>query len=164
MELVRLGIPYEFIRDRLRMNWRDVRFGLENELLDPLAPVELAAEQVADLEHPPPMLTALAGGELTMRLIQQLANGEPPCSEAELRDRWLYLVLAWIYEQRDQYPEPLQTVEEVYADFGYPKQIADFVRYMPMVGEDLGSREANELRLFERWKLYLDEAASGYAP
>jgi hypothetical protein len=73
-------------------------------------------------------------------------------------------VLAWFYEHRAEVPDPLQRVEEVYADFGYPEQLAKFVRYMPMEGPDLGSREANERRLFERWKRYVDDVASKYFP
>ena len=44
-----------------------------------------------------------------------------------------------------------------------PKRIEKFVRYMPMVGPHLGSREAAERRLFERWKQYLDEAEQTFA-
>jgi hypothetical protein len=72
-------------------------------------------------------------------------------------------VLAWFYEHRGEVPDPLLRVEEVYADFGYPEQIAKFVRYMPMEGPDLGSREANEHRLFERWKRYIEEVAPTYS-
>lgn len=167
MDIVRLRIPYQFIRERARMSWREMRFGLVNELLDPEAPVELAVDQVAEIAEPPGALLELAGtgrGEPTMTLIEQLADGEPQRPENEIRDKWLYLVLAWIYEHRDEFPDPLQRVEEVYADFGYPDQIAKFVRYMPMDAPDLGSQEANERRLFERWKQYVEDAARAHAP
>lgn len=167
VDIVRLRIPYRFARQRVRLGWRDVRFGLVNELLAPEGPVELAIDQVGELAEPPAVLLELAGagkGELTLELVEQLADSEPQRAEHEIRDRWLYLVLAWIYEHRDDDPDPLQRVEEVYADFGYPEQIGKFVRYMPMDGSDLGSREANERRLFERWKRYVDEAASREAP
>jgi len=36
--------PATFIGDRAPMSWREVRFGLLNELLDPLAAVDLAVE------------------------------------------------------------------------------------------------------------------------
>ena len=72
-------------------------------------------------------------------------------------------MLAWFCEHRGEVPDPLQRVEEVYADFGYPEQIAKFVRYVPMEGPDLGRREANERRLFERWKQYIEEVAPAYA-
>jgi hypothetical protein len=142
-----------------------VRFGLKNELLDPEAPIELACDQVSEIAKPVGALLDLAGaraGEATMQLVDQLAESEPQRSESEIRDKWLYLVLAWIYERRDEYPDPLQRVEEVYADFGYPEEVAKFVRYMPMDGPDLGSREANERRLFERWRSYVEEAAENH--
>jgi len=165
MDLIKLKIPATFIRDRASMSWREVRFGLVNELLDPLAAVSLAEEQVARLEHPSAALLDLAGAdrnEPAQELVDQLADGEPQSAENEIRDKWLYLVLAWIYEHRDECPDPLQTVEEVYADFGYPEQVGGFIRYMPMDGPDLGSKDANERRLFERWKRYLDETALAY--
>lgn len=167
MDIVQLRIPYGFIRNRVRMSWREVRFGLLNELLDPLAPVELSLEQVVEVEQPSAAMLGLAGAdknEPTLEFVEQLADSEAQQPEREIRDMWLYLVLAFIYEYRDEYPDPLQRVEEVYGDFNYPEQIANFVRYMPMDGPDLGSREANERRLFERWKLYLDEAAPTYTP
>ncbi len=168
MDVLRLHIPYGFIRARVRMDWRDVRFGLVNELLDPGAPVELAVDLVLELPAPPAALCDLAGArkdEPALELVEQLADLEPGRPESDIRDLWLYLVLAWIYEHRDEFPDPLGTVEVVHADFDYPEQIATFVRYQP--GDDwpdLGSREANQRRLFERWKRYLDEAARARHP
>lgn len=166
MDIVRLCIPYDFIRERTRMTWREVLFGLVSELLDPRAPVEFAVEQVGTEAEPSTVLLQLAGGrgdEETTGLVSQLAEDEASRSEDEVRDKWLYIVLAWIYQHREQSPDPLRRVEEVYADFAYPEQIAKFVRYMPMVGPDLGGPEANERRLFERWKEFLDDAARTYA-
>lgn len=167
MDIVRLRIPYRFIRDRTRLSWRDIHFGLVTELLDPKAPVAFAIDQVGELEESPAALLDLAGlgeDEPMMEFVERLAESEPGRSEDEIRRKWLYLVLASIYERRHEYSDPLQRVEEVYADFGYPEQVASFVRYMPMVGPDLGSREANERRLFERWKQYIDEVGSTCSP
>lgn len=55
-------------------------------------------------------------------------------------------------------------VEEIYADFGYPPELAAFVRYMPMVGPDLGTTTLNEARMYERWQAYLDSAARRFRP
>ena len=100
----------------------------------------------------------------TRELVESLATATSDEDQEALRGKWLYLVLAWIFEHRASYPEPLQAVEEVYADFGYPEVIASFVRYMPTSDPDLGSKEANERRLLENWKRYLDERARDYAP
>ena len=77
--------------------------------------------------------------------------------EREIMERaWLVFSVSLAYILRKDLLDPLQTVEEVYADFDYPEQIASFVRYMPMQGPDLGSRLANERRLFERWKAFVE--------
>ena len=167
MDIVRLRIPYRFICGRMLLSWVDIYFGLVNELLDPQAPVAFAVDQIGKFEESPAALLDLARlgeGEPNMALVERLAKSEPRRPEDEIRRKWLYLVLAWIYEHRHEYSDPLQRVEEVYADFGYPEQIASFVRYMPMVGPDLCNQEANERRLFERWKQYIDEFGRDCSP
>jgi hypothetical protein len=159
VDVIRLRIPGRFVRDRIRVGWRELRFGLDHGLLDPEAAVELAIDQVAELAAPSAVLLELAAagvGDPTAALVATLADAEPELPEAELREAWLDVVLAWLYDHRAELEDPLQMVEAVYADFGYPAQIASFVRYMPMQGPDLGSPAANEQRLFERWKRYLD--------
>jgi len=167
VDIVQLSIPLEFIRNLVRVSWRDLRFGLVSELLDPQAPVEWGREQIARLTHPPEALIDLVGMSEncpSLGLVDQLAEDEPEQAGDQIRDKWLYLVLVWIYEHKDEYPDSLQRVEEVYGDFDYPEQMANFVRNMPMTGPDLGSIEANERRLFKRWKQYIGETAPKYAP
>jgi hypothetical protein len=167
MDLIKLSIPPAFISERVRLTWREVLYGIDNELLAPGAAVDFAGDEIAAQDEPFTLLVDLAGmgkGEPTRALVEQLSNAEPQQDAGEIRDKWLYLALAWIFEHRASYPDPLQTVEEVYADFGYPPRIAGFVRYMPADEPDLGSRELNERRLHDKWRRYLDEASTEYAP
>lgn len=159
MEQLKLRIPAAFVLKRTRMRWREVLFGLANELLDPAAPVDLAAAQMTEEASNPPTLIELAASNAadpTRGLVETLAPSEPMLSEEEVRDKWLCLVLAWLFEHRHNYRDPLELVEEVYADFGYPEQLAGFVRSMPMEGPDLGSRAQNEARLLERWRRFVE--------
>lgn len=161
MELVRLCIPYQFIKARAKLSWQEVHFGLVNELLDPDAVAKLASDEISNSEHCSDALLHLAvelKGQVPQMIsaVKHLSSCELPISEGRIKDKWLYLVLAWTYVNRGIVPNPLQRIEEIYADFGYPEQISSFVRYMPMVGPDLGSREANESRLLERWRQYLE--------
>lgn len=165
MDLVHLRIPYPFIRDRVRMNWREILFGLKEELLDPAVPTELAANLVDD-ETSDVTLIELAGlstNEDGREYVETLAAREREAPLQELRAKWLCVVLAWIFEHKDEYADPLRAVEEVYADFDYPARIANFVRYMPSDDPDLGSRELNEARLYDRWRSYLQECRRTYA-
>lgn len=69
------------------------------------------------------------------------------------RDKWLFVLLAWLYANRDEVDEPFAIVEQLYADFDYPPQIEAFVRYMPAKNSAAGDEH-----LLEAWKRYLDEA------
>lgn len=165
MELIKLSIPAGFISSKTRLTWREVFFGIENELLASGAAVDFAAEELARQNSASATLVelaSLAAGESTRELVQQLAGAEPEDEPNEVREKWLYLVLAWLFDHRDAYADPLQTVEEVYADFEYPPAIAGFVRYMPMDEPDRGSRALNEARLYNKWKQYLEETATRY--
>jgi len=161
MDLIKPSIPWSFIRPRCKLTWREILFGLDNELLAPDAPREVAIDEMG--EDPPPAWMALAISEPSdLSHVQQLAEAEPPQLEEAIRDKWLFLVLAWFLENPPA-EDRLGIVEMVYADFGYPEDIEGFVRYMPADAPDLGSRERNEGRLFDRWKAFVDERTARYA-
>lgn len=162
MDLIKLNITPSFIKERTHLTWREALFGIDNELLSPGAAVDFAADQLAMFDDAASELITLAGlsaEEPTRDLVKQLADAEPQQDQEVMRNKWLYLALAWIFEHRGSFPDPLRTVEEVYSDFGYPEAVASFVRYMPMEEPDLGSTEANERRLYEKWKRYLEDSA-----
>lgn len=165
MGLIKLNITPEFIRGRTQLTWQEMFFGIDNELLSPGAAADFAAHQVGAQDNANPTLVELAGvcsGETTRDLVEQLAAAEPRQSSEAMRRKWIYLMLAWIFEHKESYPDPLRAVEEVYADFGYPDFIVSLVRYMPVDEPSLGSREANESRLYDKWKRYLDSASDEF--
>ncbi|MBU8900116.1 DUF2247 family protein [Corallococcus sp. M34] len=134
MDLVKLNISYGFIRERTRLTWREVLFGMDNELIAFELPVDMAVEQLGSEENPARALVDLAGlekRESPCCHVEALANGESSQSLDELQGKWLYLALAWVLFAKARFSDPLQKVEEIYADFGYPGGIAPFVRYMP---------------------------------
>jgi hypothetical protein len=166
MELIRLRIPYGFIKARTRMNWREILFGLQEELLDPAVPTELAAHLV-DSDTSDATLIELAGlsrDSDSREYVTALAAREGPEELSDIRAKWLFIVLSWVFEHRSEYSDPLLTVEEVHADFGYPNENAGFVRYMPSTAPDLGSRELNEARLYDNWVQYLQTCSRRYSP
>jgi len=61
------------------------------------------------------------------------------------------LILAAFISESDV-PDKLDAIEEVYSSFDYPEELTGMVRYMPMQGTDLGSREANEGRMLDLLK------------
>jgi hypothetical protein len=58
----------------------------------------------------------------------------------------------------------LGVVEEVYAEFDYPDEVASFVRYMP-AGNGYDPRRhseaENEARLYDEWNRFVGDCATG---
>jgi hypothetical protein len=165
--MINTKIPYEFIRQRVRLGWNEIEFGIEHGLISPKVAIDRATEQLCSDETSPKEaveMASLTEGESVAGLVSRLAQAEPPPPGERVKEKWLYIVLAWLFENRETLVDPLGVVEEVYSDFDYPREVASFVRYMPMVGPNLGNREQNEARMFEYWKAYLDTAGKQFVP
>jgi hypothetical protein len=157
LELIKLRIPLDFIRSQVgTLTWREAEFGLDNELLDPAATIDLAAEDLARDDSPEAALAlAIASHDEPVRHhVGELARLSRPESDDCIRRKWLFLTLAWLYEHRGTDADGLDWVEKVCADFHYPPSIAGFVRFMPATGPNLG-RELNEAHMLERWRQFL---------
>jgi len=93
MELLTLKIPLAFIESKLgRPSWQEILFGLENQLIDPNAAVQLA-EQCIDSADQPPEVVELAiaePGEAVLEGVRSLAQSDDrdPETTSQL---WLYL-------------------------------------------------------------------------
>jgi hypothetical protein len=153
-------LPSDFLLRHGRLGWRHVVWGVERGWADPRLFVDLATDRLLHQEQPAPAAVTLAGVDPDEMweapgLAAALAAGEAPVDEPELVARWLYLVLRWVYENRDTVPDPLGVVEELYADFGYPPGMEPFVRFMPPTdGWDSGAHTLaeNEARMMANWE------------
>lgn len=128
------------------VTWSDVRFGLERQLSKPEFAIAFASDLLEDDGSDAETLAIASSrrDESIGDAVNALARKEAEDLSA-LRERWLYLVLAWIFENRYNIDDPLGEVESVYSDLEYPDEISTFVRYMPMVGPI--SEASNRMRL-----------------
>jgi hypothetical protein len=159
---MRTRIPIHYVLGKMRPTWADLRFGLQRGYINETDVVEAAVEQVRDNPDATSTEIDLAGllkNEVNhVRLLLHQLASTPETADATAAKKWLYLVLAWLYDQRESLDDPLGAVEAVYADFGYPEEIVGFVRYMPPRDEyrpQDHSREENVSRLFRLWNEYL---------
>jgi hypothetical protein len=144
------------IRERITLRAEDLRYGLDNRFIDPAAVVDLAtyALEHGDGDEVMQELACLLSDEYDRvpEILTELDDPERFYDPRDAARKWLYLELAAAYRCRDLLADPLQVVEEIYADFDYPPTISNFVRYMPLQPGD----EAGEAALFQRWRNYLD--------
>jgi hypothetical protein len=161
---MQIRIPIEYILRVTQPTWSDLRFGLERGFIDEVDVVKAAVEQVKQVSDHSDAEVELAGldqSNVNWNYVTNLLNDLAVRSDTTnpiVERKWLYLVLAWIYSQKELLHDPLGMVEEVYADFGYPEEIAGFVRYMPpsdTYSPQDHSYEENISRLFQLWNEYL---------
>lgn len=158
-----VAIPFAFVRDRLALTWPDVAWGFRSGWLDAAAVVDYAVDLLLKDEKTSPVVVALAGltrSELweVPALLERIVGDAGTEDSAASRPRWLFLVLAWVYEHRADWDDPLGVVEDLFVDFDYPEEIRGFVRSTPV--EDgyepaAHSRAENVARLMSTWEHYL---------
>lgn len=82
-----------------------------------------------------------------------------------ISQKWLYVILSWLWINRENFEDPLDEVESIYTDFDYPAEMDSFIKYMPPTdGYDpsLYSYAENINRLMKNWESYLHKSAEKY--
>ncbi len=157
-------VPYSFICERALLSWRNALWGYERQLIGWSDVVAIAEDRLLlGSDNPMEIELACLGKSETQQvgeLLRALADDESEDTGSASYKKWLFLVLAWLFENRDAVPDPLIEVESIYADFGYPPEIEGFVYYKPATdGYDPSqhSIKENKARLFSKWEQYLSE-------
>lgn len=112
--------------------------------------IDYAIHKIAAIDEPNDNELAIASSSASDSIVEsvrKLARDNGISDEGAIRLFWANILLAWVYEHREQFDDLLCVVEEIYSDYNYPEELAGFVRYMPSNAPDLGSVEANEQRM-----------------
>lgn len=142
------------------LTWREVEWGIASELIDWHVVKSMAIEKLSSDSDQPNELAILSSDdplELASSL-RNLASSEPQELEADIRSKWLRIILADLLGRRDEVTDPLVEVERIYADFGYPEEIEGFVRYMPAsdgYDPEAHTHQENVDRLYRNWSSYV---------
>ena len=161
MEYLSIDFNYEFIISRVKLTWGDIEYGIENKYISSDIAIDHAMHELAECEdysQDSIDLVSLNKGDTVYPYLRKLAEVSRELKDnIMIKEKWMYLILDWIYNHKNKYSDPLGIVEKIYSDFDYPEIISNFVRYMPSNEVDLGSVELNEARLFKNWQDYLEE-------
>jgi hypothetical protein len=163
--MIRTGMSGDFVEGVCPISWSELRRGLALEALAPAAVTTLAERRVAAGDESAVVLelAGLRRDQTTdiLELVDRLAELEPGYDEALATSKWLLLVLLWVYSRRDLFPDPLATAEIVYSDFGYPKRMAPFIRYMPAPPGAVGRTQEERVdRMLAAWVDFMREEAA----
>jgi hypothetical protein len=136
------------------LTWSDIKYGLEKGHIsvDELIKYAILSLDInsSELHYDLASLNNFNENEVIMKIDSLIKKEKLKINNS--KEKWIFLVLLYLYQNRGKYNDPLVAVEEIYADFNYPESIAPIVRYMP--SEDLSSKR--EVNLLERWRDLLE--------
>ena len=163
-----MPVPFAFIQTRTSLSWREALWGYEHQMIAWRDIVGLATSLLQPHSGARELELSTMGkseAHLVGELLRELAAAENEILESTIVRKWLFLVLAWTYENSNRVDDPLSEVDVIYADFGYPAEIESFVRYMPPQGgydPSQHSAQENRDRLFDYWRKYLQSAGQEF--
>lgn len=154
----------DFALKHANLTWADILWGYEHELFYWFDVVEIAKIKVKDLVDFEEYDLAFSLTQVSKSCIWKVSEILPKLAVLSHSDtehskqKFLYLALAWGYENRHKYENPLDAVSYIFADFDYPDEISHFVPFIPPTdGFDPSKYSRKEIyqRLLNLWREYL---------
>jgi hypothetical protein len=155
-------IPFSFIDlISIPLTWKDIDWAYKNRLILEKDIVEIAKKKLTlsssdeeiELSYFP-----INEQYLLIELLNFLVLKENDVNDF-FSEKWLFISLAWLFQNRNNFDDPLSEVEHIYSEFDYPEEIENFVRYMPTTDNDFLSKEECINRLYKNWINYLNQTS-----
>ncbi|MDF2578369.1 MAG: hypothetical protein K0S74_1853 [Chlamydiales bacterium] len=163
-------IPDDYLDKFFKLDWFDVYCGLKYKNISCTYAInkaknELQNENCLDRE----ILTNLSSlmvNEQTkiIDLVIDLGKllGVENIDEEEITNKWHYIIMKYIYDSPDVFPDQIQVAQEYAKDWNYPPEIRLFTN--PYIDSEYYPGSADDVKKmrFKYWKQYLDETKEEY--
>ncbi|MGF6907857.1 DUF2247 family protein [Fusobacterium sp. PH5-44] len=153
-----LKIPYDYMHDLIELSWSDIEFFIEEGYLADEGAIlhsykVLENDENAVYNDDIISLSLLIKKQAIYPFFDRLLKKDTSKNKSLVMEKALFIILSWLYENKDKYDDPLGMVEVIYEDFDFSNKVEGFVRYMP--AKNL--RKAGEKQMYIDWKKYLEE-------
>lgn len=170
MNSLGIQIPYSYFFDQVKLNWYDILFAIENVYLPLKSAIDYAIKEIEENPNYHDRVLDLAmispsdisSNEEISNSIVQLAELVSDDDKSRAKEKILFVLLRWIFENQKNYEDPLKVVEVIYDDFDFPEIIKGFVRYEPSPYTIHGVMDENIKRLYNNWQDYLNTQTVKY--
>ncbi len=102
---------------------------------------------------------------MIVNMVYKLSYKVSEEDQKEVHEKFLYVILSWLYDNRHNVTDPLEAIEIIYADFNYSNEIQGLIRYMPNDDVSISSLKCNVglENIYNKWREYLDRRKKKYA-
>lgn len=110
--------------------WSELLFGLQNSLLTEGDVKDYALTILDDrMEHFDTVLKIVIEDSCPVKQLLTELSASETCSLDEVRNKWIFAII--FFASLNIPTKIYDVIEDVYAEFGYPKFLKPLVRYMP---------------------------------
>jgi len=168
MNSLKIVFPYEYFSGLVKLNWYDVWLAIEHGFLNYKAAIDHAVKEI-DVNSNKDVQ------ELTLLLfeknifpysihpnIDQLADIVPIEKKIQAKEKLLYAVLNWLFEQKYKYSDLQDAVDIIYADFDYPKSMAYLWRYTQHLSKKYSTIQSPMERLNKELVEFLNKQKNNF--
>jgi hypothetical protein len=154
--LIQVSLPNTFFKKQFPVSGEELAFGFEKGWVSGTDVVDVLAwwwKQGQLLSPADEEIASLSPNNLWQlpELLEKCQRQNVEKNNPRIGHLWMYLIVAWLFENISTFPDPLGEIEKVYADFEYPDEIQSLVRYMPaQEGQPVG-----EKAIISRWGEYV---------
>ena len=153
-------------------DWSCIYWGIKEGLTDPRIAIEFAdktVEQNPDSDIPEIielLIVDYPEKEVILSLIENMFSDkeELKTGKAIAMRRLRFILLREIQESMTDNQIQSDEIERIYADFGYPSDMEDFISYMPVCDDGYDtlahSQMENEQRLINKFNIFMKDELS----
>lgn len=128
---------YDELKNMIPLTWPFVAYGIFHGFIGAESAVSYCLDEITRKGTADDYDTALLDASTDEGLVLELLRSKLPADAQEVHGislLWMRVLLWMCCQKVHDVDQLLDYVELVYAEFGYPKEIAPFVRYMPSCG------------------------------
>lgn len=147
---------FDFSQAEIKWDWQELLFGIENNIISRSDVINYATHILDEgiLGFDLVLKVAIADDyEDILPYIHELSKLESFEENDFIKDKWRYGILKELHDKKSDYDNFNEKVEEVYADFDYPEDMAGFIGYMPSI---------DGKNMEESWQEYLSSSKEKY--
>lgn len=150
-----------FVTARLDLTWSDLAWALRNGWLGARDVLALAGALAGADEELQVALALSSDGDdhLSLRGIIDAEAHAEGTARGVTQSRWLHVAVAWAYENRSLYDDPLWIVETIWEAFDHAPGISGLIRWMPATPGEPRGIDA----IIDRWRRLSEAPPSAVA-
>ncbi|WP_201508480.1 DUF2247 family protein [Psychrobacter alimentarius] len=154
------NIPFSFLQEHsVILSVEEIRFAIGYELIYLKELVEIVDVSLSKYPNDENLLKLALNllldsfnVDTDVRFLSSTSR-EASYEPKSVRNKWRYILLLWLYENRKNSSADYDRINTVYADFDYPVDMERLINYMPTHSN---SEKLGYDNILHSWKDYLD--------